>query len=268
MKKIAPRCTALVIALVLVPALGASGAGRQPVAIRAYINVSSGCQAATVDFLNGLKARYAPNVSLEMIDFGDESRGLKRWQQSGYRCLTVELNGSPLAKFSYQGKPVVVAFRMPVGFGWTHADLEHAVQSGLRGQLQRATEAEVAARQQPARLKAAVSTGPVSLQGKSYAGVLIKGNRALLIPAGHDKAAASKRAAVAATALRAWLARPVRPSDLTISRASTGWAVLAAGKSVVIATPADGKALGQQSQAVAEAWLSGIKHALAVKAAP
>ncbi|MEN6545395.1 MAG: hypothetical protein ABFE07_05070 [Armatimonadia bacterium] len=260
------RGRALLIALALVPTLVVAAPRRQPVAIRAYINVSSGCQAATVDFLNALKAKYAPDVSLEMIDFGDEGRGLKRWRQSGHRCLTIELNGSPLAKFPYQRKMAAVAFRMPVGFGWSHADLEHAVQAGLRGQLQRATEAEVAAAQRPAKLAATVSEGRVSLQGKSYASVLINGNRALLIPAGSGKSAASKRAAAAATALRAWLARPVKPSDLTISPGSSGWRVLAAGKLVVTATTGDGKVLGRQPQTVATDWLSGIRHALATRA--
>ncbi|MEN6401718.1 MAG: hypothetical protein ABFD94_07215, partial [Armatimonadia bacterium] len=94
----------------------------------------------------------------------------------------------------------------------------------------------------------------------------INGNRALLIPAGSGKSAASKRAAAAATALRAWLARPVKPSDLTISPGSSGWKVLAAGKLVVTATTGDGKVLGRQPQAVATDWLSGIRHALAIRA--
>lgn len=268
MKTRAARGGVLVLLVAVAATFAVAAPRRQHVTIRAYINVSSGCQAATVDYLNGLRTKYAPDVSLEIIDFGDEGRGLKRWHQSGYRCLTIELNGSPLARFPYQGKTVAVAFRMPVGFGWTHADLEHAVQAGLRGQLQRATEAEMAASQKPTKLKATVSIGRATLQGKSYAVVLINSNQAMLIPAGSNATAAANRAAAAAAALKAWLAKPVKLSDLTISSGSNGWRVLAAGKGVITATAADGKVLGQQPQVVAETWLSGIKHALAAGASP
>jgi hypothetical protein len=258
------RRTLLVLALGLLAATAWAGPV-QRVTIRAYINVSSGCQAPTVNLLNTLKARYAPNVSLEMIDFGDQGRDLKRWQQSGYRCLTIEINGSPLVKFPYQGKTVAVGFRMPAGFNWTHADLEHAVQAGLRGQLQRATEADLTASVRPVKLNASLSWGPVKAKGISYAAVLINGHQAVLIPAGKNRAAAGRRAAAAVATLRAWLAQPVNPSALTIAQSAAGWTVSAAGKPVVTATVADGRAYGRRPQAVAETWLSGIKHALAVK---
>ena len=271
MRRILPLCAMSLFALsVLTLALlpvAASAAERQHVAIRAYINVSSGCQAATVDFLNGLKARYAPNVSLEMIDFGDQGRGLKRWQQSGNRCLTIELNGSSLVKFPYRRHLVAVGFRMPAGFNWTHADLEHAVQAGVRGELRPATEADVAAAARPVKLNVAVTTGRTRARGVSCATVLLNGNQALLIPAGASASAAAKRASLAARALRQWLAKPVKPSALTVAPSAGGWKVLAGGSKIITATAQDGKAMGQSPQAVAEMWLSGLKHGLAVRAA-
>ena len=260
MRRLSLACLLLVLPVAL-------PAAAQKVSIRAYINVSSGCQAPTVDFLRQLKAKYAPAVSLELVDFGDGGEGAKRWQRSGHRCLAIEVNGSPLVKFPYQGKMRAVAFRMPVGFMWTHADLEHAVQAGLKGELQRATEAEVSAGQQATRLNAQVSTGQARLHGKRFAAVLINGHQAALIPVGKSTTAADKRASSAAKALRGWLAQPVKITDLTVKHTPSGWRVLAAGNTVITATAADGKALGKQPQAVVGAWLSGIKHALAARAA-
>jgi hypothetical protein len=51
----------LLLLAALSPALAAPRA--TPVAIRAYVNVSSGCQIATLDLLDSLKAKYAPSVS-------------------------------------------------------------------------------------------------------------------------------------------------------------------------------------------------------------
>lgn len=250
--------------LVLLPGL-AWAAPRSAVTLRAYINVSSGCQAATVDFLNSLKARYAPDVKLEMIDFGDEGRGLKRWKAAGLRCQTIEINGSPLARFPYSGHTQIVAFRMPAGFQWTHADLEHAVQAGLRGELRPATEAEVAASARPVRLQATLSSGLLTQNRQRYAAVRINGRAALLVPVGGDAAVASRRAAGAASVLRSWLSKPVKLADLRVAQTASGWALQAAGKTVLVATAADGRALRQSPQAVAQGWQSGLNHALAAR---
>ena len=98
--------------------------------IRAFINVSSGCQVATVDLLNALKTNHAPNLSLEFIDFGDQGRGFRRWQQSGYHCLTIEINGSPLVKYPYHGKTHAVGFQMPAGLNWILSDLKSLLETG------------------------------------------------------------------------------------------------------------------------------------------
>jgi len=243
----------------LLPVL-AWGAPKQHVNIRAYINVSSGCQADTVDFLNGLKNKYAPNVSLEMIDFGDRGKGLKRWQESGYRCLTIEIDGWVLVKFPHEGKTKAVAFQMPVGFNWTHADLEEAVQAGLRGQLGLATAEEVEASAPPRQVKATVAAGTATANGRKLATVTINDTVALYIPGA--PADATKRAKAAAAVLQAWLAKPVKLSQLTVKQATGGWKVLANDKGVILATDADGKIFQQTPQAVAQGWVNGIKHAL------
>lgn len=255
------RRNLIVSAMLLLPGLLWASPRQTQVTIRAFINVSSGCQVATVDFLNALKTRYAPNVALELTDFGDQGRGFRRWQQSGYRCLTIELNGSPLVKYPYHGKTHAVGFQMPAGMNWTHSDLEQAVQAGLKGQLHRATPAEVTACAPPRKLSATVATGTAKASGKSFTTVTINGKPALAFPG--VSADASRRAKTAATTLKAWLAKPVRLSDLTLKRTAYGWAVLATGSTIATATTADGKAFGRTPQVVADGWLSGLKHALA-----
>jgi hypothetical protein len=248
------------LALALLPAV--AHAATATVTIRAYINVSSGCQAATVDYLNNLKARYKPNVKLEMIDFGDRGKGLKRWQSSGYRCMTIELNGSPLVRYAINGQWKYVAFQMPAGFNWTHTDLGQAVAAGLQGQLYAATQAEIEAAAPARQVNATVAVGQVTDHGRRFATVTVNGTPAIYIPGA--PADADKRAHAASAALKTWLVRPIKLSQLTVQQVAGGWKVLANGKGVIVATAADGQVYGQQPQSVAQTWVNGLKHTLAL----
>jgi hypothetical protein len=127
--------------------------GPPPVNLRAYINVSSGCQTATVDYLHSLQQKY-PRLQLEIIDFGDGGAGLDRWQQSGHKCMTLELGGQSVVKYPVNGKSKAVSFRMPAGFLWSHEDLGQAVAAAMGGQLQPATEDEAMAETSPEQVKA------------------------------------------------------------------------------------------------------------------
>ena len=109
--------------------------------IMAYVNVTSGCQQATVDLLRSLPTKY-PGVQVELVDFGDGGAGTKRWEAAGLRCMTIELNGHSIVKVPVNGADKIMAFHMPAGFYWTHEDLEQAVQAALAGKLQPATEDE------------------------------------------------------------------------------------------------------------------------------
>jgi hypothetical protein len=128
-------------------------AGPPPVNLRAYINVSSGCQEPTVQFLRGLKEQY-PRLALEVIDFGDGGAGMERWQQSGHKCMTMEINGQSVVKYPQGDKLRAVAFRMPAGFLWTHEDLAEAVKAAMEGRLQPSTEDEAMAETSPEQVKA------------------------------------------------------------------------------------------------------------------
>lgn len=121
--------------------LRSSVAKAPAVRILAYINVSSGCQQATVDLLQSLPTKY-PGVGVELVDFGDGGQGTDRWRQAGLRCMTIQINECSVVKYPVAGKMKVMAFHMPAGFYWTHEDLELAVQAALAGKLQAATEEE------------------------------------------------------------------------------------------------------------------------------
>ena len=120
---------------------GSTAAASRTVRVLAYINVSSGCQQATVDFLQSLPAKF-PGVQVELVDFGDGGAGAARWEQSGLKCMTLEINGHSIVRYPLDGATKVMAFRAPAGLYWTHEDLTAAVQAALRGELKPATEEE------------------------------------------------------------------------------------------------------------------------------
>lgn len=111
------------------------------VQILAYINISSGCQQATVDFLRALPQKYS-EVAVELVDFGDGGAGARRWEASGLKCMAILINGSPIVKYPTEKGLKVAAFLSPAGLFWTHEELEEAVKAALAGTLQPATEEE------------------------------------------------------------------------------------------------------------------------------
>lgn len=139
-----------------------------PVKLLAYINVSSGCQQATVDFMKGLQQKYS-RLQLELVDFGDGATGFDRWQKSGHKCMTLEIDGNSVVKFPYEGKEKAISFRMPVGFLWNHEDLEQAVRAAMQGTLKPATEDEALVGISPEQMKAKEEALQKSKAAKSKA---------------------------------------------------------------------------------------------------
>jgi hypothetical protein len=238
----------------------AAAAPAPSVKILAYINVSSGCQQSTVDLLKYFQQKYGRRLKLEFIDFGDGGSGSDRWQASGYHCMTIEINGSPIVKFPDGGTMKAVAFEMPAGFNWSLDDLSKAVTAAMAGKLQPATAAEAEGAETPQLRHAKVATAQETRNGQKFAEVTINGNLALMLPAA---AQGKARAAAAAKALKSWLAKPVKGTDLHIKQAGKGWVVTAAGKPVVTLTGADAKAMGKPAQDLAKYTVSSINHALA-----
>ncbi len=114
-------------------ALGmAWGADTPALRLTAYINIASGCQGPTEQFLRDLARRYAGRVALEMVDFGTPE-GQKRWKADGHHCMTITLDGSSQATIVSKGVELTVSFTMPAGHLWIHEDLETAVRQRLDG---------------------------------------------------------------------------------------------------------------------------------------
>jgi hypothetical protein len=261
---------------VAMPRSSASAAGT--VRVLAYINVSSGCQQATVDLLQQLAKRHAPGVQLELVDFGDGGAGAERWRQSGYRCMVIEINGSPYAKFPERGMLHIVAFKMPAGFQWTHQDLEAAIAAALAGQLRRATPDE-AAKVEAAANEAAASAAPAGVMGKAtveevvrngkrVARVMLNGRAALTIGVSASGKSPQARAKAAAAALNVWLSRRGKPADVTRKHVKGGWAVLVASRQVIVASAADARAARTTAEAVAISWQAGIRRAVTTENTP
>jgi hypothetical protein len=239
---------------------------RPPVRILAYINESSGCQEPTIELLKSFQKQYRGRVTVEIVDFGDEGKGNKRWKESGLDCMTIEIDGSPLVRFLAEGKEKVVALRQPVGFWWTHEDLQAAVAAAVDGTLQRGTEEEALAGRPPRKVDAKIVTEEVKREGKAYARVLINERSAMLIRGGSGGRSAAQRAEAAAKVLRDWTKEPVAPNQIDRQEVTGGWAVRVNKKVVAVATDADAKAAGGTPDQLAKKWLVGIRQGIAIAA--
>lgn len=239
---------------------GVTGTPKPSVRIVAYINVSSGCQQATVDLLQQLALQNQGPLTLELVDFGDGGSGARQWQDSGYTCMTIEINGSPNVSFPVNGVAKTVTLQMPAGFLWTHEDLQAAVAAALAGKLGTVSPEEAAAAQPATKVKAKATVGPGTREGKPVARVLINGKPTivLLLPEG-DKSP-QQRAQAAADVLNAWFSKPLKPSDLEAKPTSGGWALTVNGQLVVTATKADAEAMGVDPQKLADVWLGAVRH--------
>jgi len=239
-----------------------------PVRIVAYINVSSGCQEPTIELLKSFEKQYPGRVSLELVDFGDEGTGNKRWKASGYDCMTIEIDGSPLVRFAASQKAKTVALRQPVGFWWTHEDLKAAVAAAVGGTLRRGTEEEAIEGQPPHKVKAEVVVEEVKRDGKASARVLINERSAMLIRVGSGGKTPAQRAEAAAEVIKDWLKEPIKPNEIDRTQVKGGWAVRVNKQVVGVATEADGKAMGGTPDQVAKKWLVGIRQGIAIAARP
>lgn len=103
-----------------------------PLKITAYINVTSGCQKHTEDFLAKLAKTYGDKVQLEVVNFGSPA-GLERFKKDGMHCMGIRLDGQDESEIVFRGATLKVAFMKPVGIFWLHEELETAVRQRLEG---------------------------------------------------------------------------------------------------------------------------------------
>jgi len=232
--------------------------------ITAYINVSSGCQAPTVELINSLAHRNADIVNLEIVDFGSPE-GLNRWRADGLECMSILFDGgsgpSPVLKFTDRdGKEKVVVFFMPAKLSWTHEDLEDAFQAMRTGDLQILTEEE--AQQELSPTSVAITTRVRDLDGVGQ--LLINDTPVLMVEAGTDEASALERAQTARKAIDQWLEGPVHPSQLRLAPKDASILIMARDIEVLQVTQTDADKQGKPNyQQLAAAWQQAIKAPIA-----
>lgn len=222
----------------------------------AYINVTSGCQADSVDLINKLGMDNADKVNLEIVDFGSPE-GEERWRGDGLDCLTILFDGSPVVRFpDASGAPKTVSFFMPAGFSWTHQDLTEAFAAIQAGTLKPLTEEEARSEMEPKPITLKVA---VKAAGEG-AEVLLNGASAFTIKVADKDQSPRQRADKVAAALTKWAAGPVHPSEISLATAAGEVVLMAGGARLLTVTEADAKAAGAGAvKDLAITWLDGLK---------
>jgi hypothetical protein len=238
--------------------------------ITAYINVSSGCQAETVELLNKLVTESKGQAELELVDFGSEA-GEQRWRASGLSCMTLLFNGSPVCRFpGADGEPKTVVFAMPAGFSWTHDDLKEVFAALKAGKLETLTEEEARRELAPqqTRLETAIHTS------KGGAEILLNGSPAFTITATANGKTPLERAKAAKATIDQWATSPIHPNQLTLVIKGSDISLQANEQEIIRVTPADAakaqETSGKAHRELASDWLKAIKGAVveASKEAP
>lgn len=235
---------------------------KEPVAtLTAYINITSGCQQPTVDFIRELESKHADKLAVEFVDFGDADTGSKAWKDAGLNCMTLQINGDSTVTWGEGEEKRTVTFESPVGFSWTHEALAEAVQAAIEGRLQpgspeeaegtRILEVKVAGRS----VKVG-DTGPETGQLTINDAVIVEmtQTRGELDPA--------ERVTAAADALNRVLAKPFRPNALRVEQVDEGWSVMAGEETLLVVTDADAEAAQAEPEKLAQKWLTEIRQAL------
>ncbi len=245
-----------------------------PVTLTAYINVSSGCQQATVDFIKELERKHEGELAVEFIDFGDKGEGNRAWKEAGLDCMTIQINGASVVAWNEGDERKTVSFNYPVGFTWTHEDLAAAVEAALEGSLEPGDPDEA---QAIGLLPAKVSARSVKVDdtGAETGQLLINDKVVIKVTEARGDLSAAQRVAAAAKTLTTVLKEPFKPSSLSVGEVEEGSAVKAGDKVLLIATKADAEAAhiepaGGASSAtrLAEQWSLALREALAKAAFP
>jgi len=230
------------------------------IAITAYINVTSGCQASTVELVQRLAEEYADLVDLELIDFGSPD-GQKRWRNDGMDCMGLLFDDgsgpSPALSFpNAAGEKQTTVFFMPAGFGWTHEDLEQAFVALRDGTLKILSEDEAQRELAPRPVEASCEV----VETAGGAEVLIDLEKVFVVQVDADGKMPLERAETAKEAIDAWLSEPVHPSQLQVAATDDGATVLAKDKVVITVTKADADAAKMKNPAqLASKWVNSMK---------
>lgn len=231
--------------------------------VTAYINVTSGCQASTVDLVNNLGMDNADLVDLEVVNFGSPE-GERRWREDGLECMAILFDKgdgpSPALKFTGRdGEEKTIVFFMPAGFSWEHEDLEDAFKALKDGKLEILSEEE--ARKELDGKAAEITTSFKEDAGKGQ--VLIGEEVVITVVADAAGVKAIDRAKAAEKALAEWAKEPVHPSHVQVA-SKDKQATLKVGEATVIeVTAEDAKIAGAKGpKDLATQWAEAIRKSV------
>ena len=229
--------------------------GAKKMKVTAYINVSSGCQAETVDLLNNLGMDYSKLVDMEIVDFGSPE-GDERWRAAGLKCMAILFDGSPAVKIpdEKEGARTVVFF-MPAGLGWTHEDLKATFEALRDGKLQVLSPEEAKRELKPRKISLQVEIQDTD----KGAQVAIDGVKAFVVQAGDQGRTARRRAEEFKRALEAWTVEPVHQSQLLLKPVEEGFRIQADQLVLIRVTQDDADKAGVELQKLANKWFKRIK---------
>ncbi|MBD3292089.1 MAG: hypothetical protein GF393_04135 [Armatimonadia bacterium] len=223
--------------------------------LAAYINVASGCQDWTVQVLNDLNDEY-DSVDVEIIDFGTPE-GMERMRDNGISCMTLLFEGSPVVQFPDEdGGTRTVTFYFPVGFGWTHEDLEAAFAAIDAGEADILSEEEAREALAPEQVEMEVTVE----ETEDGVDVLMNGQVALTITEEAGGKTPMERAEEAQAALTEWTGEAVHPRQLSIVDQDDGWSVMGRDAELIRVYKADAEAAGMDpGKKLASQWFKGIR---------
>jgi hypothetical protein len=229
------------------------------VAIKAYINVSSGCQEDTVKLLQGLAAKNK-GVTLQIIDFG-QPKGRQAWEKSGLGCMGILLNGHHTVTIGEAGHRRVVAFMKPAGFLWSHADLTEAVQDGLKGTLYFGEEpgAEKGVIQ---AANAEVTARRVTQGDDNLADVLVNDMPVFRLAAAEGEYNPFRRAELVASRLQEALQRGFSPDALVMAETKGNPCIKVGDRIIVTVYPDDAKSAKSKPDPLAQRWGGNLIDAI------
>jgi len=259
------------------PATAASGSAMaaaqvpmqvSPVQVEAYVNKSDESQERTVKLLQDLESAYQGLLALKIHDVADGDEGTKAFKAAGLQTETIRVNGSEFMEFDRDGTKVTVAFQSPAGFGWTYRDLVDAIGSASRGTTTPLTAEEARGKTESPKLNVPVDVAELEESGKRIVALKIGDAEALRFPVGGGTGSALKRALEAKKTLEAALGGEFRPSDIAAKQTGHSWVVTARGRTVVVITGQDAKALGSDPAKLADAATTDIKKAVQTAVLP
>ncbi|MBM3499800.1 MAG: hypothetical protein FJX74_14160 [Armatimonadetes bacterium] len=240
-------------------------ASDKPIPVKAYINVSSGCQEPTVDLLKRM-AGQNPRLQLDLIDFG-QPEGSRRWRADGFSCMTILINGHNTVTYGPRGNRQIVSFQFPPGFQWALQDLEGALKGALDGTVYYGAEAgatRVESRMPTLRITSRESV----INGKKVGEVVINGQVAIRLRTTFDGLPPLQRAEQAAARLKRAIAMPgFHPSGIRVGKVTDGVALIASDKVLAIADAPQATLLNTTPEKLAQGWASALRKALAAATA-